>query len=252
MPAPVRRAPRGLLLAAALAKAGYPRRARPTDAAASPEGAAKLLESMTLTSQFGAVREFHAAGGDESARLGGLVRGYAHLGQLTAHHWSAAHKAFKARALLYAERMVARAPASAAAHWHRAYARALAGFPAAALAALAEADKLRAAGKKADPPAWVEDADAFARRDFVRLAAAARPGRPDAELATLLAYLVAEEEGRNIAFSHYARRASQALPECYRVYDGICQTGQLNLIHAACDNGPEKLRETLPARVAEL
>src|SRR5205085_11727486 len=133
---------------------------------AAPEAAARLSEGMTRTGKFGADREIRGAASDESARVGGLARSSAHLRQLTAHHWSAAHKAFKARALLYAERMVARAPASPAAHWHRAYARALAGFPAAALASLAEVDKLRAAGKAADPPAWVEHADAFARRDF--------------------------------------------------------------------------------------
>ena len=66
--------------------------------------------------------------GESEARLGVLVRGYAHLGQLTRYHWSIEHQVFIARSLLYAARMVKNNPTSPIPLWHRAYAMALAGF----------------------------------------------------------------------------------------------------------------------------
>jgi hypothetical protein len=110
--------------------------APPPSKASVPEEIEKHLNELNVIGQVAALRQLHArlqSAGESPALLGGLVRGYANLGVLTQHHWSVAHKAFKARALLYAERMVAKAPASPATHWHRAYARALAGMPVRAL-----------------------------------------------------------------------------------------------------------------------
>jgi hypothetical protein len=174
------------------------------------------------------------------------------MGQLTAFHWGASHKVFRARALLYADRLAAAEPKSPAAHWQRAYARALAGFPAAALESLAEAGKLRdalPAAERPEPPAWLDPVDAFCRRDFVRLAAAARPGRPAEELATLLAYLTLEEDGRNATFVQFARKAVEAHPEMFRLYDGFFASGQLGLINLAAIIGPTTLNSTFGNRL---
>src|SRR5262249_15846588 len=88
------------------------------------------LAGLHLTEQCAAlplVHESIRSDGESPERLGALVRGYANLGVLTEHHWNPAHKAFKARALFEAQRLVARQPGSAVSHWHRAYARALCG-----------------------------------------------------------------------------------------------------------------------------
>jgi hypothetical protein len=214
----------------------------------------ELLGTMELTSQFAALRRLHTPGrpADEPARLGGLARAYATMGQLTAFHWGASHKVFRARALLYADRLAAAEPKSPAAHWQRAYARALAGFPAAALESLAEAGKLRdalPAAERPEPPAWLDPVDAFCRRDFVRLAAAARPGQPAEELAILLAYLTLEEDGRNATFVQFARKAVEAHPEMFRLYDGFFASGQLGLINLAAIIGPTTLNSTFGNRL---
>jgi len=131
----------------------------------APADAEALLGHFESLSQFTILRETHAMirdQGESPARLGVLVRAYANLAQLTSFHWSAEPKVYCARALLYAERMVHRDPNSATALWHRAYARALAGLPDAALADIEQARKL-------DPqhdPAWGSDIADFATYDL--------------------------------------------------------------------------------------
>ena len=95
-----------------LRAAGYSGKANVWKADAPlPDRIESLLVEMNFISQFQAVRELHEAihsGGESPALLGGLVRGYANLGLLTEYLWHPEHKVFKARALLYAQRMVVR------------------------------------------------------------------------------------------------------------------------------------------------
>src|SRR6202011_2878862 len=94
----------------------------------APGGVEDRLGVMTYLSQVAALRQLHAAmreRGESPALLGGLARAYATLGILIEFHWNAAHKVCKARALLYAQRLVARDPKAPAGRWHRAYALAL-------------------------------------------------------------------------------------------------------------------------------
>ena len=108
----------------------------PNDAKESgpaPADAENLLAEMEQLSQLAAVREAHAlihTDGESLDRLGVLVRGYANLGQLTRFQWSQEYSVFQARSLLYAQRMVVAHPESPVPLWHRAYARAMAGFQA--------------------------------------------------------------------------------------------------------------------------
>ena len=72
----------------------------------------QLLE-MNFVSQFAAVRAAHAAiaeKGPSRTWLGVLARGYANLSLMTEHHWKSDTEVFAARALLYAERLVAANP----------------------------------------------------------------------------------------------------------------------------------------------
>jgi tRNA U38,U39,U40 pseudouridine synthase TruA len=119
----------------ALKKLGYdgvekPGKAATTTTAAAAGGDGDVeaeLRELTYFAQFNVLRDAHAAP-ESIESLGHLVRAYANLGQLTQFHWHASHKVFKARALLYAERMVEREPRNPSALWHRAYARALIGL----------------------------------------------------------------------------------------------------------------------------
>jgi hypothetical protein len=107
----------------------------------------QALMMLTFTEQLRALRELHAAAresGDAPVRLLGIVRAYAHLGGTMDCLMYAAHKAFKARSLLYAERAVALWPGTRSSLWTRSYARALVGFHGAALEDLAAAARLPA------------------------------------------------------------------------------------------------------------
>ena len=84
--------------------------------AALPPNVEDRLEQLGFVETLAAVRDLHAAirsDGESPARLGALARGYAQLGVLSEFQWHPAHKAFKARALLYAERLLARTEFSA-------------------------------------------------------------------------------------------------------------------------------------------
>ena len=114
------------------------------DEAAVPAEVEQDLAQMTFTSQFAAVRRLHElmhTSGESPARIGSLVRGYANLGMLTQFQRHPAHKVFKARALLYAQRLLARDEKSAWARCHRAYALAAAGCHWLAIQAPAEGDR---------------------------------------------------------------------------------------------------------------
>ncbi|MEJ7640322.1 MAG: hypothetical protein WKF75_20735, partial [Singulisphaera sp.] len=174
-------------------KAGYGKRPDATGRpeARAPAKVAERLERMDIVAQFAAIRALHEALKTSSSPEleGALVRGYANLGLLTEQNWDPSHKVFKARALLYAQRMVAQAPSS----WslfHRAYARALVGMHNDALNDLEEAEK-RPAGEEVKP-AWVGLIAASCRFDTAPLEAA---GRDDhlGELALLLRFLALED-----------------------------------------------------------
>jgi len=129
----------------ALRKAGVEGKAQASRATgAVPRQAEQALPRMTFLAQVTALRALHGAmrdQGESPELLGALVRAYANLGVLTEFHWNASHKAYHARALLYAQRLVARDPQSPWGLYHRAYALALAGLHGAALADLGRARK---------------------------------------------------------------------------------------------------------------
>ena len=110
---------------------------------AAAEPSPKVAEQFDLISQYAAARAWHNAirpYGETAERLAGLVRAYSNLGLLTSHHWSAAQKAFQARSLLYAERLLRLTGETPNALRSRAYARALIGLPMLAVADLEAAD----------------------------------------------------------------------------------------------------------------
>ncbi len=214
----------------ALKEAGFSGKANPwTPEAKMPDHIEPLLCEMTFTSQFQALRELHEAihcGGESPALLGGLVRGYANLGVLTEYLWHPEHKAFKARAWLYAERMVARDEHSALARWHRAYAMALIGMHKAALEDLDAADKeAKTAGAKGPlPPAWAPVLRAYCHYDIDRLAAEG-PASAQGQLAGLLAYCSARLAQNGGVMQAKATELLPWMPGCYRLRHGQCISG---------------------------
>ena len=77
-----------------------------------PETIENRLGSLGFAEIFSAIKDLHTlirSDGESPARIGALARGYAILGVLSEFQWHPAHKAYKARALLYAQRLCAAA-----------------------------------------------------------------------------------------------------------------------------------------------
>jgi hypothetical protein len=122
----------------------------PHDDAPVPPAVAARLDQLGLVDQFAAARALHQAiraDGESPSRLAALARTYAQLGALTEYQWSSAHRVFKARTLLLAQRLLARSPRSPFALRSRAFVRALVGRHDQALADLVAAGRLAEATK---------------------------------------------------------------------------------------------------------
>lgn len=211
-------------LVEALGKAGYKSQARITperSAALVPEPIDRLLDDLTFLPQYEAVRRLHAEisrSGESPALLSALARGYANLGAATEYLWSAAHKALKARALLYAERLVARNEQSPQALFTRGYVRGLIGRHAAALDDLERARKLtgrsgNAAGREPEP-AWAAAIDAYCRFDKNRQEELAADEKllPQIRYLQFLASAGATSERTR---TRVAEAVLEVMPECW-------------------------------------
>ncbi len=208
-----------------------------------PEKVEDRLSGLRFLDALLAVRDLHAAirsSGESPARLGAIVRGYALLGVLNEFEWHPAHRAFKARSLLYAQRLVARDPDGPWGLWHRAFALALAGRHADALA------DLDAAKKKADvkgsltAPDWLDLVDAYSRYDSARMAR--QPG-PRVKLAAFLRMVA-------LAFPLWTAAGLQAAkdvvllePYCFRAHDTMSTFSGVSTQHVATTIGPQALEQ---------
>jgi tetratricopeptide (TPR) repeat protein len=247
----------------ALVKAGYKPGPEPPARpdAAVPRAIAERLGRMDFASQFAAARGLHEElrSGRSFALEGALVRAYANLGVLTEHHWSPAHKVFKARALLYAQRMVARDASSPWGHWHRAYARALAGLQRTASIDLDTAEEasrgrprdVAASDIRWDKPAWVPVIEAACYFDHDALKAAAKD-EGLAELALLLRFLSLNEPSAPILARDAARDLLMSRPECDRAVDALSGLGGVANQHQSTLLGLAVVDRVLPRALVGL
>ena len=221
-----------------------------------PDDVLERLGRMTFPEQFAALRTLHAAlraDGPSTGRLAALTRAYANLGLLTEFQWDAASSAYKARALLYAQRLATSVPKSPVGRWHQAYAAALAGMPGWAAENIDEARRLTEALPAAERPAapgWVALIDAWTRFESDKLAAANQG--PDAELAALLRLLTLEHPPHTDVALRAARTAIDACPECFRAHDALCEVSGVANLHMATTLAPEILSKSVPQRIAAI
>ena len=226
-----------------------------------PAEVERQLETLSIVEVFGAVRALHEAirsDGESPARLAVLARAYAQLGVLTEFHWHPAHRIFKARALLYAERLVARPGQRNPAEGleTRAFVRALVGRHDLALADL-DAATQAAKGASAPPapgassvaPALRLLIDAYLKGDRSRLAI---KNRPEDRLASLLTLMAVEYPPRTRLLIESARAVLELDADCYRAYDAICQNGDLGDLHMATESGPVAFSKLLPVKLKSL
>jgi tetratricopeptide (TPR) repeat protein len=198
-----------------------------------------------------AVRELHQAirtDGESPARLGALARGYALLGVLSEHEWHPAHRAYKARALLYAQRLIARDPDAPWGLWHRAFALALAGRHGDALSDLQAARaKAGPAGKGAPaPPDWLDLIDAYCRFDSARLA---RAKGPQTKLAALLRMFTLAFPRSTAAGLRAARDIVLLQPYCFRAHDIMSSYHGVSTLHQTTLIGPQGLEHFITVKL---
>jgi len=214
----------------ALKKAGFSGQPLPQSDAAVPEAVENLLGEMTFTSQFSALRQLHklmSTKGSSPALTGALVRGYSSLGYLTEDYWAPSYKIFKARALLYAQRMCAANESDPVAHWHRAYALGMIGLPNDALADMQEGNQLWAAMPDANRPArpeWVDLIAAHSRYDVGKLDASKAP-KSQQQLTWLLRFCCYERARSVWQARDIATRAMSLMPDCDKFCYGQCRFG---------------------------
>ena len=227
--------------------AGKPHKQRRS--AAVPAKTERFLWQWNFLAQYTALRSLHSeikANGESPELLGGLARGYANLGTLTSFHWSPAHKVFKARALIYAERMLAKTDRSPSALFHRAYVRGLIGRHTAALKDIA-AGRKRAQETVA---AWVGPLEAYCRFDRKKL----------------LGFAEKESQKAFVRYLHYrtttlSRSVTERLqvinelldesPDCFHAIDRIAHsTHRLSAKRVGTAVGLKQMAATLYRRCA--
>jgi hypothetical protein len=229
---------------------GKPNARRPQ--AELPGSVEDRLKNLGMVDPLVAVRELHAAirqDGESPARLGALVRGYAHLGVLNEYLWTSAHKAFKARAFLYAQRLIAQDPGSPWGLWHRAYIEALAGLHRRALDDLAEARNLARGRSTPEVPAWADTLSAYCHFD---LAALGKVGGSQAKFAALLRLLALEYPHHSDLALHAAKKVLSSDPECFRAHDVMFRVGGVSNLHVATMFAPEVLTQAVPKRIGAI
>lgn len=231
----------------ALGVEGKPNQRRPdADVPAELDGP---LENLGFVEPLAAVRELHAVirkDGESPARLGALVRGYAQLGVLNEHLWSPAHKAFKARAFLYAQRLIAQEPKSPWGRWHRAYVEALVGLHKRALDDLAEAAKLSRDQGAPKAPAWVDTIATYCHFDLTRLA---KVEGSQAKFATFLRMLALEFPHHSTVALSAAKDLLSYDAECFRGHDVLYRVGGVANLHVATTFALEVLNQGVPRKI---
>jgi len=210
---------------------------------------ADRIAEMTYVSQFAALRALHAeikSDGASPELLGALIRAYANLGVLTEHFWVSDHRVYKARALLYAERLLDRMPDEPWALWHRAYARAMTGLHGDALK-----DITATANRKSSKPQpeWAPLIESICKFEDEKIAALAdKPGLK--QLALLLRFLVVEDPRAVHLNLDVASDLLEQTPDCTRVLSAAAATGFVGSKHRSTIAYLTVLAKKVPERVA--
>ncbi|WP_278471124.1 tetratricopeptide repeat protein [Gimesia maris] len=220
-----------------------------------PENTLRRLNEWNFISQYTVVQDIHAAireDGETPERLSVLIRAYANLGSLTEIYWSPAHKVFKARALLYAERLKFRSNASAWALAHRAYARALSGLHETALddiEAIRAADN-KSTAKQQSPPEWTGLIEAYCayQPEVLDKAVENDELKP---LALYLRMLQADPKGNEKQMLAQTEELLKRDPECCRAMDRLSEVNALGIQRMVTEQRLDQLWQPLYQKLQE-
>lgn len=205
-------------------------------------------DRMDMISQFAVVRHLRAqvrATGETPELLGQLVRAYANLGNLVDFHWSPASKALKARALLYAQRLVAKSGTTPYSLAHRAYAQALAGQHGIAINTLTAAQA--ATGTPA--PDWLELIDAYCNYKPALLEGVPDPHQ---ELAAYLRSRMVETWDNPLGSLKVVDRFLKINPACFTAAETMTGTESLGVLRLATEKLPQQIWHAAYDRLEEI
>jgi tetratricopeptide (TPR) repeat protein len=171
------------------------------------------------------IHEEIRARGESPELLGALCVGYANLGSICEYHFSAAHKAYSARALVYAERLLRDNKRSRWGLWHRAYVRALVGLHQLALADVAAAKELPEKAAGSPPlPFWTGVLDAFCQGRLPQMVKEATSPK-QARLAAYLNLMAVLYSRNSDLIVTAANEVIQKAPDCLRGWDAPRRNG---------------------------
>ena len=206
------------------------------------------MAPLDFVSQFALLRRLHPrmrANGESAETIGPLICAYANLGHLTDYHWSPTSKAFKARALLYAQRFLTKQGHSPLTVAHRAYARALAGRHATALDDIREA---RAATGPAAPGS-LDLIDAFCAYKLDILEDATGPFQ---ELAAYLRMRLADPVYNVEEALRTIQRFAELNPGCVRSAELLCEVKALGVRRMAIERGFDQMWPDVYSHLANI
>jgi hypothetical protein len=220
-----------------------------------PKGTDELLWSWNEISVLGGLRGVHAEiheHGESPELLAALAVGYANLASLTEYQYTAAYKAYYARALIYAQRLVRETDAAPWALWQRAYVRMQVGLHTFAADDIAAARKQQGAAGAARPvPFFADVLEAFGQGRLSQMSKMATT--PKAR--QLAAYLALEA----VAFSNAddlcvqaARELLENCPDCPRGYDAQSTSHTLGPAAEAAYGSWERTSQFLRKRLPDV
>jgi tetratricopeptide (TPR) repeat protein len=219
-----------------------------------PNEAEERLWEFNELAVLDAVRRIHAeilAHGESPELLAALAIGYANLGSLTSYYFSPAHKAFSARALLYAQRLLHETKGSGWALWHRAYVRTLVGLHHLAELDVAAAKDWQAKTPKARrPPSWTGVIEAFSQGRLPQMVEQAKTRR-ERRLALYLNLDGVAYSGIGSVIGTAGQAGAQECPDCFRGWDAMYLPGQLNRERYVTSRAFALLSRTLRIRLSK-
>ncbi|MDR1140125.1 MAG: hypothetical protein LBL62_00430, partial [Planctomycetaceae bacterium] len=197
----------------------------------------KLLNDWALIPQFEAVRRTHRLireTGETPELLTFLIRGYTQLQMLTNLATLDTHRVFQARAMLYAQRAVAkygekpewfalRAAAWSFNNFHR--------------LAREEFDKIPASEQKQNT--WIDFAKYYAEFDFKGLEKRIEAADPKTEqpLGKLLYFFLLDYSAEWVTMARpYGETIIADLPDCSRLYIGLFRINHFDMVYAPDDS----------------
>ncbi|MFT5524633.1 MAG: hypothetical protein ACI9HK_002590 [Pirellulaceae bacterium] len=214
-----------------------------------PESCQNDLREMNFISQYRALRTLHKLPqGGATKVTAALAMAYANLALLTENHWLPHSQVFRARSLIYGERMVKLDGSNPDSFRVRAYVKTLAGLHRIGLEDWVNAEKRKHPDKP--DPQWQPLVKAFAEYDYKALEV--DKDHPYHSLAQLLGFVSLSLAGETKLAEFRGREILSETPENYRVCDELCKIGGIGTRHSATVMGPIEFSQKLYPQLDKL